>query len=157
NFNTFTHNKATGSQGIPPFIKGIGFDLAVNFDNKFDHNIVSNNQRGFNIRGGSNGAQLSHNEIFNNTEGGVVINKGDCCPLFTSMEGDHLYNNSPALFVEIRTRFGSPQPPDISLTNVIFDRPAGDLTDFTDLSLADSIFEDPVGFAVYTIDWSAPP
>jgi parallel beta-helix repeat protein len=138
-----------------------------------DNNLVANNtadgnaDTGFDIYGTGNGISnntgrgtfssygafylsgtgntLTGNTAHNSTYGVHISNPGAGNNLFTS---DHYYNNEYDFYVEESFGISSFT---INLSNVIFDRPAGDYQNFTNLSLNDSV---PV-FSAYHLNWSA--
>jgi len=108
--------------------------------NNFTENEVFNNTlNGFFI-GSSDGNMLDSNEVHDNVAAGVNITDSN----LTTLMGDHIYNNNPDFVVD-----GTGI--DVALTEVIFDNPTGNMTNFTNLSVTDTVN------SAYSINWSSEP
>lgn len=132
--STFYNNTISGS------IYGIYLNRTNN--NTFQDNQISTNIVGF----------LAENATNTSVSGGFIRASTSVALWFmgsddSSAAGVHFFNNNLLDF--LADADGVAQ--DIQFTNVIFDRPAADYTDFTNLSLTDSMS----GTQMYSITWTA--
>ncbi|MFH0885055.1 MAG: DUF1565 domain-containing protein, partial [Candidatus Micrarchaeota archaeon] len=157
--NTFTNNTAYNNSFY-------GFYLSSSSNNNLTSNTAYNNtQHGFLLYSSSNNNTLTNNTAFNNlqygfwlysssnntltnnsvsgsTYGGVYLYDSNQ----TLMTGDHLYGNNPDLTLEA----DSSLPFDVMLSGVVFDNPAGDYQNFTNISINDTLGAGEL----YDIFWS---
>jgi hypothetical protein len=161
--NTFYGNYyAIEEQGISAGICGYSCNGTI-FNNTFINNTV-----GYRLRGTY--MNLSHNRIFNNTYGVYAYAGGTgftdyldrnefannsigvyLLPLLNdillNLSGNHYYSNANDLVIGR----GSSGTVVASMANDIFDNPAGNYQDFTNLSLYDSM----TSAANYTVNWTS--
>ncbi|MGV8085087.1 MAG: NosD domain-containing protein, partial [Candidatus Bilamarchaeum sp.] len=103
-------------------------------------NIATNNTFGLLLEN-SNGTNSSLNILANNTFGSS-LNASN----LTFMISDHYYNNS----VDLRINNSQNESVILNLSKVVFDNPNGNLENFTNMSLNDSIDD----LSSYEINWS---
>ena len=149
-----------------------GFSLEGSDDNVLDSNIAENNSgAGISIVGSFDATNntltgntacgndlgifilfdyentLSGNTVCDNADTGVWVELATG----NSMSGDHLYGNGRDFYIST----DSSTPTDISMSGVVFDRDAGDFTNYTNISLSDDLeFGENTA---YSMDHSAQP
>jgi parallel beta-helix repeat protein len=88
---------------------------------------------------------LANNSASGNPYGGLSIYDSDN----TSLQGMHLSNNTPDVLVQ--DDFGSPIT--LNLSGLIFDNPLGNMQDYTNLSINDTVDDGET----YSISWAGSP
>jgi parallel beta-helix repeat protein len=168
--NKFANNLESGSIDS-------GFLLFFSNNSVYTNNTAhGNNMAGFAIIEGSSNNNLINNTIYNTSQVGTILQLSN----LTTITGDHYYNNdvdfavsnnesfsidSTAALLEtqhapingmnrLRTEVVLPSWSTIlNLSGVIFDNPAGNFSDYTNLSINDVVqFGDS-----YAINWSSQP
>ena len=118
-----------------------GFSLRGSYDNVLSDNTASGNGYGFSFLGGSSGNALSGGSSHGNAQAGIRMSSGS-----NPISSVHLYGNGRDLLVNGTDVIAG-------LSGVLFDNPAGDMRNSTNLSLDDSV---EAGSAYY-VNWSAQP
>ncbi|MFN7990889.1 MAG: NosD domain-containing protein [Candidatus Micrarchaeia archaeon] len=158
--NTMIANNALGN-GLEGFIlsdTSVGNNLTAN-------TAAGNGQTGFTVINSPGNMLLSNNASGNSIEGIVVSSSADSVLLGDTASGnggsgikvsnsnrttltrEHLFNNTPDF-----TAQGGASPFILNMTEVIFDSPAGNYTNYTNLSVNDSV----EASSSYTMRWSPP-
>ena len=106
----------------------------------FTNDSVSGNNIGIEVDSGATGSVFTGTSVFGNTLQGFMISDGNN----TSASLMHLYGNSPDFWA-------SGTGTTVSLSGVVFDEDAGDMQNYTNLSLSD------VMDSSYTIDHADDP
>jgi parallel beta-helix repeat protein len=170
NNNSFTNNIAQQD------LAG-GFYIFFSLDNNLTNNIQSGGLEGGFVILVSNNTQLTNNNASSNEYFGIFIEESSDVSLtnntvYTSLigmgiedsnrtviTGDHYYGNdvdfqvSNAEVTYLEDEFLIPPPTVLNLSGVIFDNPAGDFVNYTNLSINDLV-ENNTG---YFITWSTQP
>jgi parallel beta-helix repeat protein len=140
--NNFTANTISGDFGGD----SDGFDLDSSDSNVFTANVVNaltfggaGGNDGFDIDSSDSNA-LSGNTVFDNEGSGVSVTDSTG----TTLASDHLYNNTPDFDI-------SGTGVTVSLSGVIFDSPGGTFTNYTNLSVNDTVA------SAYSIDHATQP
>jgi parallel beta-helix repeat protein len=159
----FYYNNLTNNSAYLNTLDGFRLEPTAN-DNRFSNNSVYNNGgNGFNLRGANNNSFIlnlvygnglssfmigwgsnntfTNNSVYNSAESGTYMNTS------VTSTSVHYYNNSKDILVNSST--GSPMY--VKLSTVVFDNPSGNYSQFTTLSLNDSV--EPG--SAYEINWSA--
>jgi parallel beta-helix repeat protein len=120
-----------------------GFSLSGgNSNNLSGNNAYNNNESGFFLAYDSDSNTLSSNKAYNNLDYGLYILYSNN----TNVSDARLYNNTLGEFYILTDA----NPRFVSLNSVIFDNPLGNLANYTNLSLSDSV----EASSLYTIKWS---
>ena len=180
NNGIFTGNNATRHQASHGYTTGCGFDMVDTQSNSLDNDTaLANVDYGFMLEtntqkcpaNGDCGSTASNNLTDNLAEGNptgfevdLAFNdtfsnntvSGSYYTGFSiydsdniSMGADHLFNNDPDFTVAEDTGIS---PINLNMTGEIFDNPAGDMQNFTNLSVYDTPLNDS-----YSMNWSAQP
>jgi parallel beta-helix repeat protein len=130
-YNTMRGNTASGNSGS-------GFHFGTFAGNsQFVNNTASGNtMRGIYLASSSN-SNLNGNTAFNNGQVGVYLLDSSN----VSLSSDHLYGNGQDFKV-------NGTGVSINLSGVVFDNPAGDYTNYTNISINDTVASS------YSIDWA---
>ncbi|MBU0527357.1 right-handed parallel beta-helix repeat-containing protein [Candidatus Micrarchaeota archaeon] len=138
-YNNFTDNTA--------YENGDGFSVydEVNYTN-LTENTAYNNTQGIRISDNSTYITLTNNEVFDNGAGIGILDSN-----MTSVNGDHLFGNAVDMYVA--NAIGSTLQFQVDATNVIFDNPLGNYTNFTNLSFSNVHESD----TAYAITWDQEP
>jgi parallel beta-helix repeat protein len=120
-----------------------GFYLLDGFgsSNLTGNTAYDNSQHGFHLDF-SDDSTLTGNTAYGNAFSGIKIEFGDN----TAISGGHLYNNNPDF------TFESISLSTVNLSAVVFDNPAGNFANYTNISINASNDDD-----VLTLNWSAQP
>ena len=110
--------------------------------NTFQNNYLMGGDIGFTVN--SAGNQLINNTVLNASEYGTSMEDADG----TAISGDHYYNNSVDMQVQ-----SSGAPFSYGLSGVVFDEPAGDMQNFTTITLQDNVKLS----SSYLLSWSPQP
>ena len=157
-----SNNNLTNDTAYDNYGEGFGFISDSDNNLVFDNNAYDNANNGFLVNSssdnvmsgnsihdngadgiyifGSDGTGLDSNEIYNNALSGVDAVASDGL----TMSRDHLYNNA----LDFIFNDSLVEPLSLSLSEVVFDNPAGDYTSYTNLSLDDTTDGD-----AYSITW----
>jgi len=131
----------TPAAPLPVYTYGIIVEQSS--DTSLDANTVNGSDVGI-LLTESTGSQLSSNEVFGNGDG-ISLFDSDT----SSLSSDHLYDNQRDLYAESAFT----HPFDLTLTEVIFDNPAAGFTDFTNLSVEETLELD----SAFYMKWNALP
>jgi len=136
NITVHDNRAGNGSTGI-----GVGYSDR----NSIYNNSVANNVNGIVIYI-SDQNSLLNNSAGNSSNAGVSIY--DCDRLV--VQGQYLSNNNPDMLVQ-NPSWGRAFPSTINLSGLVFDNPSGNMRNYTNLSINDT-----VNFGeAYTINWTA--
>lgn len=109
-----------------------GFALSESISNSLDgNNAYDNNQSGFYLIYGSDSNNLSANKAYSNLRYGIYLLYAND----TNVSDMHLYDNYLAEFFMITGADGGT----VNLYDMIFDNPAGNLQNYTNLTLSDAV------------------
>ena len=137
--NIFANNTACDNYGI---FSSEGFDFETGSNsNVVANNTIYNNTYGINVAYAGNNTFIN-DTVFNSSVGGFYT------AYFSnsSLIGGHFYNNPEDIIIQSST-----SPTTLNLSNVIIDRPAGDMQNFTNLSINDTIDVN----SGYSINWTS--
>jgi parallel beta-helix repeat protein len=136
--NTIMNNLVHGNN-----FRGIEVSMSTSVDNVFGNNTVYENRYGFELD--SDNQTLYDNTVFNNSIDGIFLFDSNG----TTLTNEHLYNNNVDLLLEADG--GSPF--DLILTGVVFDWPVGNFTNYTNVSVTDTL----ASGESYSLDWAMQP
>ncbi len=107
-------------------------------------NIVEDSGNGIKVDGADR-TTLADNIVHATTGSGIWVSGA----IDTTLSRDRMFDNANDLKVEMPPGVSE----DLNMTNVIFDRPTGDYTDFTNLSMDDTVSAS----SSYAIEWTTTP
>jgi parallel beta-helix repeat protein len=124
---------------LPPQYTKDGFYMHSGSNNVFSDNVAYDNFYGFHILSGASSTNLTDNTAYLNNVGTYAAASNNVW-----ITGDHYYDNTADFSAS-----GSGVA--VSLAGVVFDNPAGDFKNYTNLSLSDVVS------SAYSIDWGTEP
>ncbi len=152
---TLTNNTAIGSNS--------GFNLVLSNSTVLTANTVGTSSSGFTVGGGTPNTTLTNNTVFGSATDGFDIytsatltndvaydNQGYGIFISESnatLSGGHLYNNGADIVVADT----SGPNVTIGLSGIVFDNPAGNYQNYTNLSIADNV----TSGELYSVSWSS--
>ncbi|MEW6722740.1 MAG: right-handed parallel beta-helix repeat-containing protein, partial [Candidatus Micrarchaeota archaeon] len=156
--NTLDGNTVTGTSGSAIFtgdnniftdntVTSCFQGISLGANNVLTGNTVSGIAAfgGFRMESASHNNVLTDNTVFSSNRGLEILGANN-----TTVTNMHMYNNS---FVDFLTSADSGGDRFSTLSGLVFDRPAGDFTDFTNLSITDNLENG----SVYSIEYTANP
>ncbi|MFN7991320.1 MAG: right-handed parallel beta-helix repeat-containing protein [Candidatus Micrarchaeia archaeon] len=121
-----------------------GFDFTSSGSNNISNNTATNSGIGFFVNVSIATPLINNftgNTVSNSSSSGMSISGNN-----TRLNNDHFYNNNPDF-----TIIGNGTV--VNLTSVIFDNPSGNFSNYTNLSINDTL----AGVSSYSINWSPQP